>query len=65
MIWNIFVDGFFFIGKVGVNYWIKYDKVYWVDIYFDDSKIVGFVILNVWIVNNMYIIFEVLVIYEK
>ena len=39
--WNTPVDGLSFIGKVGMNYWTKYDKAYRADTYFDESKTVG------------------------
>ena len=50
--WNTPVDGLSFIGKVGMNYWTKYDKAYRADTYFDDSKTVGPATLNVWTANN-------------
>lgn len=63
--WNTPVDGLSFIGKVGMNYWTKYDKAYRADTYFDDSKTVGPATLNVWTANNTYTTFEALATYEK
>ena len=63
--WNTPVDGLSFIGKVGMNYWTKYDKAYRADTYFDESKTVGPATLNVWTANNTYTTFEALATYEK
>jgi TonB-linked SusC/RagA family outer membrane protein len=63
--WQTPIRGLSFVGKLGVNYWTKYNKSYRAETTFDESKTISPNSLSITSDNNTYTDLEFLANYDR